>query len=172
MKAKKLTELALLATLALIIFIVELRIPNPIPLPGVKLGLANIITVFAVYHYSIKDVSLMVFVRIFLGAVFGGSIMALLYSLSGAMLCLAGMSVLKRLVPERYIWLCSAFGAVFHNAGQIMAAMLVTGSPAVLVYFPFLLVTGCAAGIFTGLCAQSVIKRSSTFHKERSFYYE
>lgn len=71
MKTKQLTELALLTTVALIIFIVELRIPNLIPIPGVKLGLANVVTVYAVYHYRAKEVVMLVISRIFLGAIFG-----------------------------------------------------------------------------------------------------
>ena len=72
MKTGRLAELAMLTAAALIIFVVELQIPNPFPVPGVKLGLANIITVYAVYHYRPREVMLLVFVRIFLGALFSG----------------------------------------------------------------------------------------------------
>lgn len=117
MNTKKLTELSLLTAVALIIFVVELQIPNPIPIPGAKLGLANIITVYAVYQYRAKEVFLIVIVRILLGAFFSGNMMALLYSLASGLLCLTGM----------------------------------------LAYFPFLLVSGCLAGAFTGGCAQLVL---------------
>ena len=160
MKAKKLTELALLTTLALIIFIVELRIPNPIPIPGVKLGLANVITVYALYHYRAKEVLLIVLARILLGSIFGGNMMAMLYSLAGGLLCLAGMLLLRRVVSEKYIWLCSVFGAVLHNIGQIAVAILITKTFAMIAYLPFLLISGCIAGAFTGGCAQLVVKRS------------
>lgn len=160
MKAKKLTELALLTTLALIIFIVELRIPNPIPIPGVKLGLANVITVYALHHYRAKEVLLIVFVRILLGSIFGGNMIAMLYSFAGGLFCLAGMLILRKVISEKYIWLCSVFGAVLHNIGQITVAILITGTPAIIAYLPFLLVSGCAAGAFTGGCAQFVVKRS------------
>ena len=119
MKVKKLTELALLTAIALIIFVIELQIPNPFPIPGVKLGLANIITVYAVYHYRATET--------LLGSFFSGNMMALMYSLSGGLLCLAGMLLLKRLLPEKYIWVCSVFGAVFHNIGQITIACLIAG---------------------------------------------
>lgn len=127
MKTKRLTELALLTTVALIIFVIELRIPNLIPIPGVKLGLANIITVYAVYHYRANEVFLIVMVRILLGTFFSGNMMALIYSLSGSLLCLMGMLLLHRLIPQKYIWTCSVFGAVLHNAGQIMVACLIAG---------------------------------------------
>ena len=74
MKAKKLAELSLLTAVATIIFIIELRIPNIIPIPGIKLGLANIITVYAAYRFSAKDVLLIAVARVFLGSLFGGGI--------------------------------------------------------------------------------------------------
>ena len=87
MKARKLTELAMLTSLALIIFIVELQLPNPFPIPGVKLGLANIITVYAVYRYRAREAFLIVLIRILLGSFFSGNMMALMYSMAGGMLC-------------------------------------------------------------------------------------
>lgn len=159
MKPRKLTELALLATIALTIFLVELRIPSPVPVPGVKLGLANIVTVYAVYRYRPGEVFLLALTRIFLGALFSGNLMSLLYSLSGGLLCLAGVLPLHRLIPLRTLWVTSVLGAVLHNLGQIGAAILVTGTPGVFAYFPFLLVSGCCAGAFTGLCAQFLINR-------------
>ena len=159
MKAKRLTELALLTAAALIIFIVELQIPNPFPIPGIKLGLANIITVYAVYHYRPYEVAMIVAARLILGAVFGGNFAALIYSASGAFLCLLGMFPLRRAIDERHIWMASVFGAVLHNTGQMAAALLMTGTPQLLVYFPILLTSGCLAGAFTGLCAQLITKR-------------
>lgn len=158
MKTGKLTRLALLTTVALIIFVVELQIPNPFPIPGVKLGLANVVTVYAVYHYRAREVFLVVLARILLGSFFGGNMLALLYSLAGGMLCLAGMLLLRRVLSEKYIWICSVLGAVFHNLGQTIVACLIAGW-GMLLYFPFLLVSGCLAGAFTGGCAQLVTKR-------------
>ncbi len=159
MKTKRLTELALLTAAALIVFIIELRIPNLSGIQGVKLGLANIFTVYAVYRFSGTEVLLMVLTRVFLGAVFSSNFSALIYSLSGALMCLAGMLLLKRIIPQKYIWLCSIFGAVFHNTGQIIAAVIMMRSFAVVAYYPILIVSGCIAGAFTGLCASFVLKR-------------
>lgn len=159
MKTKKLTELALLTTVALIIFTIELKIPNPIPIPGVKLGLANIVTIYAVYRYRPSETLSVVLIRIFLGALFGGNFSALLYSLAGGLLCLAGMISLSKAIPERYIWLCSVFGAVLHNVGQIAAAILISGTLSVIAYLPFLLISSCAAGIFTGITAQLIVNK-------------
>lgn len=159
MQTKRLTELALLATIALTIFMVESKIPNPIPLPGIKLGLANIVTVYAVYRFRPKEVILLLTTRIILGAVFGGNMMALLYSAAGGALCLLGMLPLHHLIPEKTLWISSVLGAVFHNIGQMIAAIFVMKSLGVAMYFPFLLVSGCCAGCFTGLCAQFLLQR-------------
>ena len=158
-KVRKLTELSVLSAVSLIIFVVELQIPNPFPIPGIKLGLANIITVYAVYHYRAVEVAAMVAVRLLLGAVFSGNFTALLYSASGAFLCLVGMLLLRRWIDEKHIWIASVFGAVLHNTGQMAAALFVTRTPQLLLYYPFLLVSGCLAGAFTGLCAQIVTAR-------------
>lgn len=163
MKTRKLTELALLATIALTIFLVELRIPNPIPIPGVKLGLANIVTVYAVYRYRPGEVLLLVMTRILLGAILGGNLMSLLYSMAGGLLCLTGMIPLHHIIPGRMLWTGSVLGAVLHNVGQITVAVWVTRMPGVIAYLPILLVTGCCAGAFTGLCAQFILKRNAVF---------
>lgn len=149
----------MLTAVALIIFVVELQIPNLSPIAGVKLGLANIITVFAVYRYKPYEAALMLLARILLGSLFAANPSAVLYSLAGGTLCLAGMLLLRKIIPENHLWLCSLFGAVLHNAGQIAAAMLLMRTAAVLAYFPLLTLSGCIAGAFTGLCGQLVLKR-------------
>lgn len=159
MKIRRITDLSLLTGLALIIFVVELRFPDILPVPGVKLGLANIITVYAVYKYRASEALLLVLARVLLGTMFASNFSALIYSLSGAVCCLAGMLLLKRVIPIRWLWLCSIIGAVLHNTGQIAAAIVVMGSFAVISYYPVLIVCGCIAGAFTGVCAQLVINR-------------
>lgn len=161
MKARKIARLSLLTAAALIIFIIELQIPNIIPIPGVKLGLANIITVYAVYKYSAKETVAIVVIRIVLGSIFGGNIAAIMYSMAGAALCLAGMLIIKYIVPINYIWLSSILGAILHNTGQMIVAVIIMRSFAVISVYPFLLISGCIAGAFTGLCAQLLIKRGS-----------
>ena len=158
-RVKRLTELAVLTAVALIIFAVELQIPNPFPIPGIKLGLANIITVYAVYHYKAHEVAALVAVRLVLGSVLTGNLSALIYSASGAFLCLAGMLLLKRVIDEKHLWMASVFGAVLHNTGQTAVALLMLRTPSLLIYYPFLLVSGCLTGAFTGICAQLVTRR-------------
>ena len=135
--------------------------PDHCPHPGAMLGLANSIAVYAVYRYRPGEGLLIGFVRVFLGALFGAVMSALIYSLAGSVFCLAGMLLLRKVIEEKYIWLSSVFGAVLHNIGQITAAVLVTQTAGVLAYLPFLLVSGCLAGAFTGICAQLILRRLS-----------
>lgn len=159
MNIRKLTELALLTALALILFIVELRLPDLTPIPGIKLGLANIITVYAVFRFQPHETAMLVTARILLGAAFSANPAALLYSALGAALCLAGMLGVRHFIPCKWIWAASVLGAVLHNTGQILAAVLIMRTTAVLGYFPVLLFSGCLAGLFTGLCAQLILHR-------------
>lgn len=159
MSIRRMTELALLSSVAFIIFVIELRIPNPFPIPGVKLGLANIVTVYAVFRYRPSETAMIVTVRLLLGAMFSGNPSALLYSAAGAITCLSGMLLLRRILPEKQIWLCSVIGAMLHTIGQITAAVIIMQSCSVVAYLPILLVTGSLAGAFTGLCAQLLLNR-------------
>lgn len=156
---KRLTELSLAAAIALIIFVIELQIPNLSPIAGVKLGLANIVTVYGVYRYRWWEIALVLSVRIILGSFFCGNPSAILYSLSGGVLCLLGMLLLKKIIPRSRLWICSVLGAVLHNTGQIVAAVLIMRTFAVAAYLPFLTVSGCIAGAFTGMCAQLLLNR-------------
>lgn len=160
-KTKRLAELALLTAIALIIFTVELNIPNPTPIAGIKLGLANIITVYGVYRYKAGEIALVLFVRILLGSFFSSNPSAIIYSLVGGAFCLLGMLLLKKIIPVNRLWLCSILGAVLHNCGQILTAFLVMRTAAVFAYLPFLAVSGCIAGLFTGICAQLLLTRLS-----------
>ena len=159
MNTRRMTQLSLLTAMALIIFIVELRIPNIVPIPGVKLGLANIITVFAVYRFSAGETAMLVLSRIILGSVFSGNISSLIYSAAGSVYCLCGMLIIRRIVPQKYIWLTSVLGAILHNTGQIAASMLIMRTFSVIAYYPILLVSGIIAGFFTGMCAQMILNR-------------
>ena len=161
MKAKRLAELSMLTAVALIIFIVELRLPDLTPIQGVKLGLANIITVYAVYKYTPKEVFLILMSRVILGALFSANFSVILYSMAGALTCLGGMLLLKKIIPVNYLWLCSIMGAVLHNTGQTAMAVILMRTPAAAANYQILIVPGCIAGLFTGVCAQLVLKRFS-----------
>lgn len=154
MEAKKLTRNALLTAIALTIFMLEAQIPPLAPIPGIKLGLANIVTVFALFTYGSRDALMILLVRVFLGSVFSGQMTTFFYSLSGGLLCFAVTLLMKRVLTEKQIWVASITGAVFHNIGQILVAIVITSTPGIIVYLPILLVSGILTGLFTGLCAQ------------------
>jgi len=156
---KRLTRAALLTALALILFTVEAQLPRPIPIPGARLGLANIITVYAMFRLGPRDTLGILLARVFLGAVFAGAMMTLLFSLSGGLLCYAAMLVLRRILTDRQIWVCGVLGAVCHGLGQMLAALAVYRTAGLLAYLPALLLSCMAAGLFTGLCAQFLVAR-------------
>lgn len=159
MDIKKLTRLALLTTIALIIFMVEAQIPPPIPIPGIKLGLANIVTVYAMFALSPGDTLAILVCRVVLGSVFSGQPMTLFYSMGGGLLCWLAMLLLRHILTKKQLWAAGAFGAIFHNIGQILVAIALTRTPGLIAYLPVLLVSGVLTGIFTGLCAQFLLAR-------------
>lgn len=150
---------AMLTTVALIIFVVEAQIPSLVPVPGVKLGLANIITVYAMFCCGARDTFLILLCRIVLGSIFCGQMMSFMYSLCGGIFCYLIMLVMRQLVTERQIWVCSVVGAIFHNLGQITVAVIITHTLAIISYLPVLLVSGIISGTFTGICSQLVVNR-------------
>ena len=158
-KTKRLTRNALLTAAALIIFVVEAQIPIPVPIPGVKLGLANVITVYAMFLCGPVDTLAILLCRIILGSIFCGQMMSFLYSLCGGVLCYVVMTAMRRIVNENQIWVCSVIGAAAHNIGQITVAIAVLQTPAVLSYLPVLLISGIITGAFTGFCAHFVVHR-------------
>lgn len=167
METRKLTHMALLTAIALTIFMVEAQIPNPIPIQGVKLGLANIVTVYAIFTLGAAPALMILVVRVVLGSIFAGQMMALWYSMAGGFLCWLAMLGMRRLAGREQLWVCSVVGAVFHNVGQILVAILVTGTPALVIYFPVLLVSGMLAGLFTGVCAQALLRHMDRLGRTR-----
>lgn len=158
MKVKKLTTLALFTTLALAIFAVESVIPPLVPIPGIKLGLANIITLVVIHNFSARDALWVLLARILLSTIFFGQAVSLLYSLAGGFCCFAAMTLAGRMLQGHFLCLTSMVGALFHNLGQLAVAYLITAVPGVLVYLPFLVVSGLLTGLFTGLCAHFIQK--------------
>lgn len=153
MKTKKLVQLSLLTAIALSIFIVELQIPNPFPFPGIKLGLANIVTLYVIYRYRAKEALLVLMARIILGSLFSGN-----YSLAGGICCFVVMSVLHDKIEEKYIFIVSILGACAHNIGQIIIAIFITKTLAIMMYLPWLLLSAMITGLFIGLCTQYLLK--------------
>lgn len=155
MKTKKLVQLSLLTAIALSIFIVELQIPNPFPFPGIKLG---IVTLYVIYRYRAKEALLVLMARIILGSLFSGNLMAIMYSLAGGICCFVVMSVLHDKIEEKYIFIVSILGACAHNIGQIIIAIFITKTLAIMMYLPWLLLSAMITGLFIGLCTQYLLK--------------
>lgn len=153
MNTKKLTVLGLYATLSLAIYAAESALPPLAPIPGFKLGLANIITIILLHRYSFQDAALVLTVRILLSAMLFGQVLSLLYSLAGGICSLSVMYPVSRLLQKKLPPLTGAMGGLAHNAGQLLAAFLITATPGVLAYLPLLLPAGILTGLFTGLCA-------------------
>ena len=159
MDTKRIARLALLTAAALILFTAEAQLPPPVPIPGVKLGLANIITVYAMFRFGPRDTLLILLSRVLLGSLVTGAVSALIFSLSGGLLCYLVMLALRRVLTENQLWVCGVIGAVFHNVGQILACVLVYQTAAVLAYLPALTLSGIVTGLFTGLAASFLLKR-------------
>jgi heptaprenyl diphosphate synthase len=165
MKVRKLTRLGLLSAIALTIFMVEAQIPPLIPIPGIKLGLANIVTVFAVFAMGSKEGSLILAVRVFLGAVFSGQMSTIFYSAAGGLLAILATIGLKRILRGNQLWIAGCLGAVAHSVGQMAAAIVISGTPALAVYLPVMILCGLLSGLFTGLCAQLLVNRGKDLWK-------
>lgn len=165
MKTRKLTLMAMLSAVALIIFVVEAQIPALVPIPGIKLGLSNIVTVFAVFMLGSWEAALILAVRIFLGAVFAGNFSTILYSAGGGALAILITIVCRRILKKDQLWVAGCLGAVAHSIGQMVVAVLVTGTPGLVIYLPVMIVCSIITGLFTGLCAQFLVKRGKDLWK-------
>ena len=159
MKTRRLTSIAMLTAIALTIFMVEAQIPSPVPLPGVKLGLSNIVTVFTVFALGPRDGAAVLFARIFLGAVFAGNFSTVFYSAAGGGLAIAVTIVLRRILTARQLWVAGCLGAMAHSLGQMLVAIVFTGTPSIAIYLPVMLLISIFTGLFTGLCAQFLVNR-------------
>lgn len=145
--------LAMFSTIALTIFVIESMLPPLAPIPGIKLGLANVVTLILLVCFNEKDALLVLFVRILLGSICAGQLMSFLYSLCGGLLCFLTMALINRLLKKQFIFITSVFGALAHNVGQIAVAIVLTSSLSILVYLPILLISAVLTGLFTGFCA-------------------
>ena len=165
MKTKRLVTLGLLTAIALTIFMLEAQIPPIVPMPGVKIGLSNIVTVFAVFVLGWKEGCMVLFARIFLGAVFAGNFSTILYSLAGGSLAIAVTILLKLVLKPKQLFVAGVFGAIAHSIGQMAAAILISGTPQLIVYLPVMVAISIVTGLFTGLCAQYMVNHGGKLWK-------
>ena len=158
MKTKKLTVMAMTTAVAMILSFVESQIPAFVAVPGVKIGLANIAVVFALYRLGWKEAVAISLVRVVLVSMLFGSIASLFYSIAGAVLSLTGMGLLKKTGKFTEIMI-SVTGGILHNIGQIGMACLILETAALRYYLPFLLISGILAGIVVGILSAVLVQR-------------
>jgi heptaprenyl diphosphate synthase len=158
-KTKRLTLCALLIALALALSYTERFIPLQmvIPLPGVKLGLANIVTLIALYLLGSRYAFVILIPRCIFGAVFGGGITGLLFSLTGGILAMGVMALCRKLKIFS-VYGVSILGAAAHNVGQILAAMVLMHSVYIGAYLPYLLIVALFTGFATGAAGAGVLR--------------
>ncbi len=158
MTVKRVTTLSILVAVAMVLSFVESQIPLPLPVPGVKLGLANIAVIFTLYRLGVPEAAGVSLVRVLLVSLLFGTLPAFLYSVSGAAVSFLAMCLLRRCGRFSAVGV-SVAGGVFHNLGQLAAVALVMGTSSLLWYFPVLLVSGTLAGVAVGLLSALLIRK-------------
>ena len=156
MDSKKIPYYGLFAALAILMGYVEMMIPIPVPIPGVKLGLANVIIIIMMYFMDTKSVFFVSLIRVLLSGLLFAGFAGLLYSLAGAMCSFAVMALLKKTKLCSIVGV-SVAGGVFHNVGQIIVAALVVQNVKMAYYLPFLLVSGVVTGMLIGIVAKTAL---------------
>lgn len=160
MKTKKIAMYGLLLALAFIFSYIEGLVPTP---PGIKLGVANMVVLVALYQLGTRDAFIISIVRIVLVGFTFGNLYSMLYGLAGGLLSFAVMALLKNSKHFGMLGV-SVAGGVTHNLGQIVVAMLVVERHEIIYYYPLLLLSGIVAGIMVGLLATLVLKRMKKLH--------
>lgn len=158
MKRSRIAYFGVFTALALIFSYVETLIPISFGIPGVKLGLANLIIVIALFKLKLKETYLLAVTRVLLSGFLFGNYFSIIYSLAGALLSLTVMVLLKRAEGFSVVGISIA-GGVFHNIGQLLVAMAVVEMFAVAYYVPVLLVAGLITGLVIGILAQEMLRR-------------
>ena len=155
---KKLTMTALLAALALIFSYIEVLIPFSPAIPGIKLGIANLVVIVALYHMGLKYAITINVVRIFIDGLLFSGVFGIIYSLAGAILSMTVMVLLKKTGLFSVAGVSMA-GGVAHNLGQILAAAFLVSNLSIFIYFPVLIFSGLISGALIGIVAYIILKR-------------
>ena len=167
MKTRKWALCAVLAAAALILYAVEALLPPLTAIPGIKLGLANVVTVFALYALGPWYALTVLAVRIAAGSLITGQLSALAYSAAGGAAAWALSWLLSRFLKQDRAWVVSAFAAIAHNAAQVLCAVLVTRTAQLWWYLPVLVAAAVPAGAATGAAAQLVLRHTKKLFSGR-----
>lgn len=158
MKSSKISTYGLLIALAFILSYIEALFPPPVPIPGIKLGLANLMVLAGLYTMGVKEAFVLSLIRIILVGLTFGNMSTMLFSLAGGILSWLVMSLLKQVKSFSLVGV-SVAGAVSHNIGQIITAIFVTENINIIYYLPFLLLSGLITGAVIGIIGAMIIKR-------------
>ena len=158
MKARKVAFLGLSIALAMILSFVESQIPVFTVVPGMKVGLPNLVMVFLLYRVGWKETVVVSLIRVVLVALLFGNLQSLIFSIAGAVLSLTGMILLQKTKLFSPITV-SVVGGILHNVGQIIAACLWTRTAQIAYYLPVLFISGICAGVVIGLVSGLLLKR-------------
>lgn len=159
---KKLTRISILSVLALIIFVIESQIPPLVPVAGIKLGLANVIILYAFVTLDAKSALAVLLMKVFLGNFFAGTAVSLFYSLLGGVLCFIAQWLMLKITTRNQLWAVSVTGAIFHNIGQVIAASVLMGTEKIVWYLCVLIPVGIITGVFTGIVATYTLKATES----------
>ena len=161
MNTKKVAQLGVLTTLALALSYLESLIPVLVGIPGVKLGLANLVVVFMLYRMTVKDALLVSVMRILLAGFMFGNLMSIAFSLAGALFSIGAMWLLKRLKGFSIVGVSIA-GGCMHNFGQLCVAMFVVQTSRLIYYFSVLMISGIVTGLLIGILVELILKHMPT----------
>lgn len=152
-KTRKMVFLSFLTSMALVIYIIETQVP--VLFPGIKLGLANTISLAALILIGWKEALLIMFLRTLLGSMFGGTMSTFMFSIAGGILSNIVMILLYKYFKNSLsLWTISICGAIFHNIGQLLVASIVIQDFRIYIYLPVLLISAIITGYFIGWCVK------------------
>lgn len=157
MKTKQMTQLGLLLSASLVLGYLESLLPVMIAVPGVKLGLANIVTMLVLYHIGGKQAFFIMLLRVVIAGFLYSGVTGIMYGFVGGIFCIAVMVCLRH-IPVFSVLGVSMAGAVFHNAGQIMVAAIVMDNAGIIYYLPALCISGVLSGLVVGYLSYLLIQ--------------
>ena len=158
MKTNKITFLGIMLSLSLILSYVDSLIPLSTYVPGMKIGLANIITMYVLFNYRVRDAFIIMLLRVLISGLLFSGINSIIFGLTGGVLCIIFMTVSKKTRLFSVIGV-SVIGSLSHNLGQVLAAFIIMDNINVMYYFPFLLITGLFTGAVIGYISGILIRR-------------
>lgn len=165
--------LGLLTSIALVIYTVEAQIPTPFPVPGMKLGFANMISLATLILDGPLSALLVLILRIILGSLFTGQIVSLSFSLCGGLLSLGIMCLLYILFKSQIsLWIISLCGGICHNLGQLLVAFFIVRQTSIFYYFLPLFMAGLFTGAFNGLCVQYFTHHLKALDQGHCFFHQ